>query len=169
MDVRDVLIELFDRIAEQIRDAVEVLDAEQLTTSPEPGSNTVGWLVWHIARGQDAQVADLLDEEQLWTTGDWAARFGLEPDPTNHGYGHSTDEMKRVRPDGPDVLIEYYDAVAARTRTFLEQLTPDDLDRVVDESWDPPVTLGVRLVSIANDDIQHAGQAAYVRGMLLRR
>ena len=59
--------------------------------------------------------------------------------------------------------------MAARTRSFLGSLTADDLDRVVDEAWDPPVTLGVRLVSIADDDIQHAGQAAYVRGLLARR
>ena len=39
-------------------------------------------------------------------------------------------------------------------------------DRVVDRTWDPPVTLGVRLVSILDDDTQHAGQAAYVRGLL---
>ena len=45
---------------------------------------------------------------------------------------------------------------------MLEGLAPDDLDRVVDRRWDPPVTLGVRLVSIADDSLQHAGQAAYV-------
>jgi hypothetical protein len=37
---------------------------------------------------------------------------------------------------------------------------------VVDASWDPPVTLGVRLVSVISDDLQHAGQAAYLRGMI---
>ncbi len=45
-------------------------------------------------------------------------------------------------------------------------MTPEDLDRVVDKRWNPPVTLGVRLVSILNDDVQHVGQAAYVRGLL---
>jgi hypothetical protein len=44
-------------------------------------------------------------------------------------------------------------------------VTPADLDRVVDKRWDPPVTLGVRLVSVVDDDAQHVGQAAYVRGL----
>ena len=42
-------------------------------------------------------------------------------------------------------------------------------DRVVDERWDPPVTLGVRLVSVISDDLQHVGQAAYLRGLADRR
>jgi hypothetical protein len=57
--------------------------------------------------------------------------------------------------------------VHARTAGFLRGLTDNDLDRVVDENWDPPVTLGVRLVSVLDDDLQHVGQAAYVRGFLL--
>ena len=54
-----------------------------------------------------------------------------------------------------------------RTRSsYVQGLGEADLDRVVDLNWDPPVTLGVRLVSVINDDLQHGGQAAYVRGML---
>jgi hypothetical protein len=64
------------------------------------------------------------------------------------------------------VLLAYLDAVDRRTRGFLETLTASDLDRIVDRRWDPPVTLGVRLVSIADDGLQHMGQAAYVRGLL---
>jgi uncharacterized damage-inducible protein DinB len=169
MDVRELLVEFYDRIPEQVRDAVEGLSVEELVTAPEPGSNSIGWLVWHLTRVQDHHVAELLDTDQVWTTGDWAERFGLDADPTDTGYGHSPAEAAAVRPDGAGVLIAYYRAVAGRTREFLHRLTPDDLDRVVDERWDPPVTLGVRLVSVADDDIQHAGQARYVRGLLARR
>jgi uncharacterized damage-inducible protein DinB len=169
MDVRELLLELFGRIPEEVRLAVAGLDREQLVTTPEPGANTVAWLVWHLTRVQDSHVAELLDEEQLWASAGWAARFGMEPDPDDTGYGHTAEEMAAVRPDGPHVLVEYYDAVASRTNALLEGLTDDDLDRIVDERWNPPVTLGVRLVSIADDDIQHAGQAAYARGLLLRR
>ena len=53
-------------------------------------------------------------------------------------------------------------------RAYLADLTEADLDRVVDEGYDPPVTLGVRLISISDDGLQHVGQAAYVRGILAR-
>lgn len=52
------------------------------------------------------------------------------------------------------------------TRVQDDHVKPDDFDRVVDTAWDPPVTLGVRLVSVYDDATQHAGQAAYLRGLL---
>ena len=122
--------------------------------------------MWHLVRVQDHHVAELLGEPQLWVTEDWARRFGLDADASNTGYGHTEAQVATVRPDDADALLAYLDAVMTRTRAMLSGLTPADLDRVVDRRWDPPVTLGVRLVSIADDSLQHAGQAAYVRGLL---
>lgn len=165
MDVAALLLELYGRIPPLARRAVDGVDLDRLSEPPAPGANTITWLVWHLARVQDSHAADLLDGDQIWVTGDWARRFGLDPDPSNTGYGHTREEVASVRPEGPEVLLEYLDAVDARTRTMLSDLGPADLDRVVDRDWDPPVTLGVRLVSIANDCLQHAGQAAYARGL----
>jgi hypothetical protein len=166
MDTSALLLELFGRIPPLAREAVEGLDAEQLTRRPGPAANTMAWLVWHMGRVVDAQIADLTGAEQVWAAGDWASHVGLEPDPSNSGYGHSAAEVDAVRPEGPDALLGYLDAVQGRAVEFLEGVTPESLDRVVDRRWDPPVTLGVRLVSIADDCLQHAGQAAYIRGLL---
>lgn len=168
MDVAALLLELYGRIPPLVDEAVTGLDPSQLVASPEPGANTIGWLVWHLTRVQDHHVAEILDAPQIWSDGEWAGRFGLEPDPADTGYGHSPDDVAAVRPQGPDALVQYLDAVDRRTRAMLEELSPGDLDRIVDRRWDPPVTLGVRLISIADDCLQHAGQAAYVRGLLGR-
>jgi hypothetical protein len=168
VDVRELLEELFGRIPDHVHRAVDGLSAADLTWAPAPGANTIGWLVWHLTRVQDHHVSELLGREQVWTTGPWPARFGLEPDPDDTGYGHHPEQVANVRPDGPEILVGYYEDVAARTAELLAASSVDDLDRVIDERWDPPVTLGVRLVSIADDDIQHAGQAAYIRGVLGR-
>jgi uncharacterized damage-inducible protein DinB len=166
MDVASLLLELYGRIPPLAAAAVEGLDEEQLHRSPGPGANTIGWLVWHLARVQDHHIAELLGTEQIWVGGDWARRCGLEPDPSNTGYGHSAEDVDAVQPEGAEVLLAYLGKVQDRTAAMLEGLAPDDLERVVDRRWDPPVTLGVRLVSIADDSLQHAGQAAYVRGLL---
>ena len=168
MNTSELLAELFGRIPDEIHVAVDGLSADDLAWAPGDGRNPIGWLVWHLTRVQDDHVADLIDEEQLWATGSWAARFGLGPNVQDTGYGHRPADVARVRPESPAALLEYYDAVAARTNEFLSTLSDADLDRIVDTRWDPPVTLGVRLISIADDDIQHAGQAAYVRGLLGR-
>jgi hypothetical protein len=166
MDVPALLLEIYGRIPPLAQSAAKGLTADELATALAPGANTIGWLVWHLTRVQDHHVAELMDTEQIWTTGDWAARCGLDPDPSNTGYGHDPAQVQSVRPDSPQVLLDYLDAVNRRTSAMLEGLSPDDLDRVVDRRWDPPVTMGVRLVSIADDCMQHAGQAAYVRGLL---
>ncbi len=168
VDVTPLLLDLYGRIPPLAREAVQGLDADGLARRPGPEANTIAWLVWHLTRVQDSHVAELLEAGQLWATGAWAGRFGLEPDPANTGYGHTPEEVAAVRPEGPDALVEYLDATSDRTCGYLEGLGPGDLDRVVDRNWDPPVTLGVRLVSIADDCLQHVGQAAYVRGLLER-
>jgi DinB superfamily len=166
MDVAALLLELYGRIPPLVREAVDGLGPAELTARPTTDANTIGWLIWHLTRVQDHHVAALLDADQLWADGPWAAQLGLDPDPGNTGYGHSAREVETVRPAGPDALVDYLAAVDARTRAMLRDLTPNDLDRIVDRRWDPPVTLGVRLVSVADDCLQHAGQAAYLRGLL---
>jgi hypothetical protein len=122
--------------------------------------------VWHLTRVQDSHITELLGGDEVWESGPWARRFGLDNDPKNTGYGHTPEQVAQVRADDADALTGYYDAVRARTTQFLSDIEPAGLDRIVDTRWDPPVTLGVRLVSIADDCIQHVGQAAYVRGLL---
>jgi uncharacterized damage-inducible protein DinB len=166
MNADDVLLEAFGRLPELVTAAVDGLDADQLRWAPKAGANPIGWLVWHLTRVQDSHVAELLGRPQLWESDEVAGRFGLAPDPDNTGYGHGAADVAAVRPADAGALIDYYAAVHARTVEFVAGLSAADLDRVVDESWDPPVTLGVRLVSVVDDDAQHAGQAAYVRGLL---
>ena len=167
MDVSELLLDLYGRVSPLAREALEGLDLDQIHTQPAPAANTIAWLIWHVGRVQDAQIAELVDQPQIWESGSWAARFGLDPDPSNHGYGHDQEQMLAVRPESIDALLEYLDAADSQTQSMLRQLSPDDLDRIVDHNWDPPVTLGVRLISIADDCLQHVGQAAYVRGLLI--
>jgi hypothetical protein len=166
MDVAALLLDLYGRIPPLARNAVDGVDAARLTEAPAPGANTIAWLVWHLARVQDHHLAEVIGTDQLWVTGEWARHFGLDPDPHNTGYGHSPADVGAVRPDRPEALLDYLDAVDRRTRAWLSTVTAEDLERVVDRRWDPPVSLGVRLVSVADDSLQHAGQAAYVRGLL---
>lgn len=168
MNVNDLLMDGYGRLPDLVRSAVEGLTPEDLRWAPNPMANPIGWLVWHLSRVQDSHVAELLDGPQVYVRGPWAARFGLAPDPLDTGYEHTIEQVGTVRPETAGALVEYYDAVHDQTLGLLRDLTEADLDRVVDERWDPPVTLGVRLISVLDDDVQHAGQAAYLRGLLGR-
>jgi hypothetical protein len=163
----EALSDAFGRIRTVVHSVLKDARVEVLTYRPDPAANTVAWLVWHLTRVQDAQVATLMGQEQVWTADGWVSRFGLPFEPAATGYGQGADEVGAVR-TGAELLMGYYDAVHMRTLHYLRDLTEEDLTRIVDTSWNPPVTLAVRLVSTLADDLQHAGQASYVRGLAMR-
>lgn len=162
----DLLTDAFSRIQQLVTSVVTGLSPEDLAYQPNPDSNSIGWLVWHLIRIQDDHVADAAETEQLWTAQGWYDRLGLPFDAADTGYGHSPEQVAAVVIANPELLIGYADAVCQRTSDFVAGLTGTELARVVDEGWDPPVTLAVRLVSVLGDDWQHLGQAAYLKGLL---
>ena len=169
MESRDLLLTAYDDVEEAVRRALDGIDPGLLTERLDADANSIGWLVWHLTRVQDDHVAEVAGVEQAWTAAGWADRFGLPFDAGATGYGFSSADVGATRVTDPQLLVGYHADVHRRTTEFLRTLTAEDLDRIVDRRWDPPVTLGVRLVSVIGDDLQHVGQAALLRGLLERR
>jgi hypothetical protein len=168
MTPAELLSDAYGRLPGLGRAAVADLDLGALVRRPDLGAapvNPIAWLVWHSARVQDDHLADVMGAEQLWTADGWARRFDLPLADDDIGYGHTAEQVSAVRAPA-DLLAAHLDAVTERTLAWLPTLAPEDLDRVVDPGWDPPVTLGARLVSVLQDCAQHLGQASYLRGML---
>ncbi|HVK23946.1 MAG TPA: DUF664 domain-containing protein [Actinokineospora sp.] len=165
MTSADLVVDAFGRIAEEVHAAVDGLSAEHLAHRID-GANSIAWLVWHLTRIQDDHIAGVSGLDQVWLADGWARRFDLPLPDADHGYGHTSDQVAVVRA-GADLLTGYYDAVSRQTLDWAAGITDADLDRIVDRSWDPPVTLGVRVVSVISDCLQHVGQAAFVRGIVL--
>ena len=166
MNSAGVLLDAYGRIQGRVHNVVDGLTTEQLHARVGERANSIAWLVWHLTRIQDDHIAGVAAVEQRWVASGWVERFGLPFDAGATGYGHSADEVAQVRVESGAQLVDYYDDVHAQTLAYVGSLTDADLDRIVDRRWDPPVTLGVRLVSVIGDNLEHAGQAAFVRGLL---
>ena len=164
----ELLTDGFGRVREVVSQAVDGLSSEELAFRIDGEANSIAWLIWHLTRVQDDHLADPAKTEQVWLADGWSDRFGLPFDRAATGYGHTSNQVARLRAT-PELLLGYHEAVQDQTLRFVAGLTGTDLDRVVDTGWDPPVTLAVRLVSVLSDDLQHAGQAAFIRGILRRR
>ena len=167
MNTSAVFIEAFGRIRQLVNQSVTGASPDDLSYRPEPGANSIAWLAWHLTRVQDEHISDAAGREQAWVAEGWHERFGMEPDPENTGRGHGPDEVAAIPPD-PDLLLAHHEIVAARSVAYLATLDDAELDRIIDRAYDPPVTVGVRLVSVISDNIQHAGQARYLRGIVDR-
>ena len=164
----ELLLDAFGRTPDLVHGVVGGISTEELTFRLDPKANSIAWLVWHLSRIEDDHVAEVAGLEQVWTAAGWARRWRLPFDDSDTGYGHSPKQVAAVTGDA-GMLLGYFDAVHSMTVRFVGELSDTDLDRVVDENWSPPVTLGVRLVSVAGHNFEQAAQADFIRGMLERR
>ncbi len=162
MDAKDLLVDQLTRIHDLYDGLVTDIDAATLDARPG-GGNSMSWLLWHLARVQDDHLAGITGDDQVWD--DWRERFALPFEAGDTGYGHDSDQVDAVRIDDPALLAGYHAQVHQATLAYLDRVDGDELDRVVDQRWDPPVTAGVRLASVIGDCLQHLGQAAYARGI----
>jgi len=165
MQLNEVLTDAFGRIREVVHHTVVGLNEEDLAFRPNDYANSIAWLIWHLTRIQDDHLAGAMNAEQVWTRDGWAGKFGLKIDSADTGYGHTSNEVASVRPSA-GLLLAYHDAVYEQTVAYIRKLDAEDYNAIVDKHWHPPVTMAVRLVSVVSDDLQHAGQAAYIRGLL---
>jgi uncharacterized damage-inducible protein DinB len=165
MTSAELLADAFGRVREDVHRVVDGVSAEELGYRVNGSANSIAWLVWHLTRVQDDHVAEVAGLPQVWTEHGWSKRFDLPLDDADTGYGHTPDQVAKVVATG-ELLTAYHDAVYQQTLDYVGTLTDDDLPRIVDQRWDPPVTLAVRLISVISDDLEHIGQAAFIRGLL---
>ena len=168
MDTSTLLAEAFRRIPELVRGACEGLGVTDLLYRPEPGANSIAWLVWHLSRVQDDHVAEIAGTEQVWADPVWAEMTGIDRDASETGFGDTPEHVAAVIPLSSVALVAYNKAVTERTLEYLAAANESTFDRIIDDSYDPPVSVGVRLVSVISDNLQHAGQARYLRGSIER-
>jgi len=170
MNVNEVLIDGYSRISQILNRTLPGLTPEQLVFRPTEEANSIAWLVWHLTRIQDHHISGLAGKEQLWVTNGWHERFGKPADPSDTGQRYTAEQVAEIRPSDVQLLLDYHDAAYQRSVEFIKTLSESDLDRELNEpQWTPLPTVGVRLVSVIADNTQHAGQAAYLKGIIEKR
>ncbi len=168
MGKADLLIDQFERLRDALYPAVNALSYDELAYRPDEQSNSISWLVWHLTRVQDQVVSSLIGQEPIWTANGWFDRFALTLDPADTGIGHDSVTVGKVTSTA-EPLLDYFEDVHQRTVGWLRSLDDAALSKVLDDTSEPPVTVESKLDLVITDDLQHVGQAAYVRGLVQRR
>ena len=166
MESAGLVVDALGRVREMVQDALKDLSAEELLSPPKPH---IAWLVWHIARVQDANFSGLMERPQLWIADGWHARFGMPPEPRDYGSGHrqTRAQVEAFTCTDKQLLLGYLDAVFAQTKNYLATVSNADLNRVLNEpQYQPLPTLSIRLASVINCNTRHAGQIEYLRGLV---
>jgi hypothetical protein len=160
MNTADFVAQALNSVRSSVALTLDGLSPQQLAHRPGPESNPVGWLIWHMARMQDRGISTITGDPQVWITGGWHERYGMDADPDNTGMGHDAAQVSAFTAPDVATLLQHYDAILKNTLKYLEAVSPHGLDRVIHES-----TIGERLLSVLNGNMQHIGQAGYVRGL----
>ena len=164
MEWQQLVMDIYVRVSQVLEKALEGLTLDDLNQQPHPDCNSMGWLTWHLTRGQDRAIADFMGGEQLWVTGEWHTKFNRPPDPKDTGFGHSSQDLAEFKSPDVRTLLEYHHAVLERSKRYISNMSATDLNRELDNPKFP--TVGIRLVANISDNLQHAGQVAYLRGLL---
>jgi uncharacterized damage-inducible protein DinB len=165
---RHLIEDIFVLIAQELERVLVGLTIDNLNQQPRPDCNSIGWLAWHLTRSQDRMIEDLTGEEQTWSKDKWYLKFHRPPDATETGLHHSVEDIESFNsPDGA-TLLAYHHAVLEQTRRYVsQQLSESELDRpFTSPTFAHRRTPGERIMGVINDNLQHVGQAAYVRGLL---
>lgn len=167
MEWQDLLKDGYSRIYEYMKHTLKGLDQNDLNWQPRNDSNSIGWLAWHITRQQDAQISSLIGEDQIWIKDRWFMRFNRPDDRNDVGFGHTKKQVQDFRSPDISILLDYQKAVSKRSMDYFMTLSKTDLEKELDEPWfHPTPTIGVRIISILEDSLLHAGQMAYIRGLI---
>ena len=166
MEWHDLLLDGYGRVQEFLKHVLDGLTQNDLDWQPRNDCNSIGWLVWHLTRQHDAQIASLIGEEQLWIRNKWYAKFKRPADQKDVGFGHTSEQVAAFKSPDTQTLLGYHRDILERSKRYILSLSKTDLDTELDEPMFQPLpTVGVRLISIMDDAMIHAGQAAYVRGL----
>ncbi len=167
MEAKDLLLDALERIRSLTRRTLDGLTLDELHRQPSPDTNSIAWLIWHLTLVQDTSLSGVMGVEQDWVTQGWHAKFDLPPDPKLDGFGDTPQQVAAFRTPSRQVLLDYHDHITERSKAYVSGLAAEDFDRALNEpQWQPLPTVGVRLMSVISDNLQHAGQAAYLRGLL---
>ncbi|MBE1515138.1 mycothiol transferase [Nesterenkonia halotolerans] len=161
-------VEILKDVARRPRDEAQALCSAltpTLLNAHPHHDNSIAWLLWHSAREIDEQIATLSGQETVWIAQGFEGRFNLGLKDHDMGFGHSSSQARKIHVEDADLLLEHLDAVVQAHLDYLDSLSDADLDEVIDEQWDPPVTRSARLISVSLDAVAHVNQAAYITGM----
>ena len=166
MEWNNVLSGGYENVLKTLERALDGLSEDDLNWQPNPECNSIGWLVWHLTRVQDGLISSSMGEEQLWIKDGWHAKFGRRADAQDVGAGHTPKDLARFKSPGASVLLDYHRAVMERSKRFFATLSKVDLDKEFKGPMSqPPRNIGTILIMTLSDNLQHAGQVAYIRGL----
>ncbi len=151
---------------EKLKRALDGLSEDELRWQPTLESNSIDWIVWHMARVEDNLINVVLqNHDPIWERDDWDERLGIFT--TGAGAGMTMGEIRKMGQIEVPIVMQYYLSIRMETSDYFKNtMSENDLSRVIEHTnfrgWTSAQILG-RLLC---EEAQHLGQIEYLRGMM---
>jgi hypothetical protein len=163
MQTKDYIQSQFDFLQAALVKITDGLSAEELSWQPGV-SNPIAFLMLHIAHSEDINIMTRLQgKPKIWVSGKWYEKFGLPAEETTFGW--TEEQLSSFKFPGVKEMLAYSDAVRVETKKYLEKLTPEELNRIVNVSYMGDIPIGKLFARMIIHLSGHIGEMSYIRGL----
>jgi uncharacterized damage-inducible protein DinB len=164
MKANEIVLKSLEENAGYVTDSIKGLTANELTWSPVPHSNTIIFLMWHLARVEDLWINRILKSgKELYESEGWYKKFDTPVE--DNGFGYDVAKLKAWKPPDLKLLKKYTSAVRKTTVDYVKKLTEKQFDEPEDFGWRKGTT-GSALTHLISEVGEHSGQIGYIRGII---
>ncbi len=149
---------------EYVNDAIKKLSQDELAWRTKPHSNSIAFLMWHLARVEDLWINRILKGgKEIYEAEGWYKKYKTEIQ--DNGAFFDEAKLKAWPVPTLKLLKEYAAAVRQTTLAYLKTLNEKDLDEPRDFTW-MKGTNGTALSHLISEIGEHSGQIGYIKGIM---
>ena len=162
MDTITFIRDSLDQVHVRLQATCGGLTQEQVVWRPAAYANNIGFILWHVARGEDRMITQLSGgSTDLWESEDWYERFGQPvemPDPGDRM------GLRSLAIPSIDTLTGYLKATHKKTSGYLETLSDGRLAEIP-ETYPRGASVRQALRHLITHKNNHHGQVDFLRGL----
>lgn len=183
MDFKQLLKAGLENAKRATDKALDGLTQDELKWQPKPDANSIGLILFHMARFEDSFVQRLIQgKPELWESGNWCIKMGKAK--TDSGAHYKPEEVASFCVPTLKDMNDYAAGVRKNTLAFIDTLTPEKLDEKLKlPAFGPPPgqqgkapspphrppfepTVGIMTMMTVTHIAEHAGEISYIRGLI---
>ncbi|MBN1188377.1 MAG: DinB family protein [Dehalococcoidales bacterium] len=164
MELKDYILMEVEGLKRNSSRVLDTLKQSEIAWRPASGCNSIGLILFHIARAEDSFVQTHLQKKpELFKSGKWYEKLDLPADEA--GAHYNADQVNAFTVPELKELLAYHDAVRTATVEYLKGLSAADLDKKVTMPFFGDMSVAAVLSLITGHASQHIGEMSYLRGI----
>ena len=164
MDIKEYVALELEGIKRGLTRVLDGLNQQELSWRPACSCNSIGLILFHMARFEDTFVqVRLQGKPEVWIAEKWHQK--LNKAEADVGAHYTADQVNAFQVPELKNTIAYFDVVRTRTQCYLTGLNPDAFDKKIQTPHFGEVSVAFMFSLIIGHGHQHIGEISYLRGL----